>query len=67
MSAAGGRAKRYVDVQGRLLATWRAEARALGIPWATVTRWKRRVRSGLPLENGHGGRALDRIRDALSP
>jgi hypothetical protein len=61
LSAVGGRAKRYVDVKGRLLAMGRAEARALGISWATVTRWKRRVRSGLPLTNGHGGQALDRF------
>lgn len=41
-------------VNGRVLAMGRAEARTLGIPWATVTRWKRRIRSGLSLENGHG-------------
>lgn len=40
----------------------RSEARALGIPWATVTRWKRRVRGGLPPADGHGGPALDRFR-----
>ncbi len=65
LSAVGGRAKRYLDVKGRVLAMGRSEARALGIPWATVTRWKRRVRLGLPLTNGHGGRALDRFRCAL--
>src|SRR5207249_1780302 len=53
-----------LDVKGRLLAMRRSEARALAIPWATDTRWKRRVRSGLPLTNGHGGRVFDRFRSA---
>lgn len=61
-SAAGGRAKTYSDVEGRVLAMGRAEARKLGIPWATVMRWKRRIRSGRSVNNGHGGMALNRIR-----
>jgi hypothetical protein len=64
-SAERGEAKTYIDVKGRLLAMGRAEARRLGLPWATVTRWKRRVRSGLPLSKGHGGRALDRVKRAV--
>jgi hypothetical protein len=59
-SAAGGRAKTYSDVEGRVLAMGRVEARKLGIPWATVTRWKTKIRSGHPLANGHGGKSLDR-------
>ena len=43
----------------------RAEARWVGLPWATVKRWKKRLRDGLPLENGHGGRALARLKTAL--
>ena len=43
----------------------RAEARRLGLPWATVKRWKKRLRDGLPLQNGHGGRALARLKSAL--
>jgi len=61
-TAVGGRAKRYVDLSGRVLGMGRAEAREMGIPWATLMRWKRVLRSGKPLTNGHGGKALDRIR-----
>ena len=64
-AAVGGRAKTYIDWKGRLLVMGRAEARRLGIPWYTVTRWKRRLRSGLPLTDGHGGRALARVRATL--
>lgn len=64
--AVGGRAKNYVNWKARLLAMGRGEAKARGIPWATVMRWKRRVHAGLPLTNGHGGRALERVRVALS-
>jgi hypothetical protein len=63
--AVGGKAKTYVDLRGRLLAMGRAEAKARGLPWATVTRWKRRLRVGFPIENGHGGRARERVRVAL--
>ncbi|MGI0052635.1 MAG: hypothetical protein ACRECR_00030, partial [Thermoplasmata archaeon] len=56
----------FIDWKRRLLAVGRAEARRLGLPWPSVMRWKRRVRSGLPLENGHGGRALHRLRAALT-
>jgi hypothetical protein len=65
--AVGGRAKRYSDVEGRVLTMGRAEAKRLGIPWATVTRWKRRLRSGHPLEDGHGGKVLSRLREVLTP
>jgi hypothetical protein len=64
-TAVGGKAKTYVDLKGRLLAMGRAEAKARGLPWATVTRWKRRLRVGFPIENGHGGRARERARVAL--
>jgi hypothetical protein len=60
-AAVGGKAKTYVDWKGRLLTMGRAEAKALGLPWATVMRWKRRLRAGLPIENGHGGRAMRRV------
>lgn len=40
----------------------KAEARKLGIPWATVMRWKRRVRAELPIKDGHGGKALLRLK-----
>ena len=60
--AVGGRVKTYVDLKGRLLAMGRAEAKRRRLPWATVMRWKRRVRTGRPLEDGHGGRALNRMR-----
>ena len=63
--AVGGRAKTYVDWKGRLLAMGRAEAGALGLPWQTVTRWKKRVKAGFPLTDGHGGRALARVKRAL--
>jgi hypothetical protein len=43
----------------------RAEAKVRGLPWATVMRWKRRLRSGLSIENGHGGMAKARIVAAL--
>jgi|GEM_PF-4361641 len=43
----------------------RAEALRLGLPWATVKRWKKRLREGLPLRDGHGGRALARLKAAL--
>jgi hypothetical protein len=55
----------FIDWKRRLLAMGRAEARRLGLPWATVKRWKKRLRYGLPLENGHGGRALARLKTAL--
>ncbi|MGA7497244.1 MAG: hypothetical protein WBX00_10990 [Isosphaeraceae bacterium] len=61
LKAVGGRAKNYSDVAGRLLSMGRADARRLGIPWATVTRLKRRVRAGLLIKDGHGGRALTRL------
>jgi hypothetical protein len=63
--AVGGKAKTYVDIRGRVLAMGRAEARKLGIPLATVTRWKRRLRQGLRLTDGHGGRALNGTITAL--
>jgi hypothetical protein len=63
--AVGGKAKTYVDLNGRLLAMGRAEAKARGLPWATVTRWKRRLRAGLSVENGHGGRARERVKRSL--
>jgi hypothetical protein len=66
LHAVGGRAKTYVDAPGRLLAMGRAEARRLGIPWATVMRLKRKLRLGQALMNGHGGRALERLRQSLS-
>jgi len=49
----------------RLLAMGRAEAPRVALPWATVKRWKKRPRDGLPLENGHGGRALARLKAVL--
>jgi hypothetical protein len=61
----GGCAKRYSDVKGRVLGMGRAEARMLGIPWSTITRWKRRLREGRSLDNGHGGRALLRAGQAF--
>lgn len=61
LGAVGGRAKRYSDVEGRVHGMGRAEARHLGIPWATVTRWKRRLREGRALEDGHGGKARERL------
>ena len=64
--AVGGRAKTYVNWKGRLLAMGRAEAERLGLPWATVMRWKWRVRTGRPLEDGHGGRAVERLKASLS-
>ena len=64
--AVGGRAKAYVNLKGRLLAMGRAEAKRLRLPWATVMTGKRGLRSGRPLTNGHGGRALDRARYALT-
>jgi hypothetical protein len=64
--AVGGRAKTYVDLKGRLLAMGRAEAKRLGLPWATVMRWKRRLRTGLRIEDGHGGRAFERVRVAFA-
>jgi hypothetical protein len=66
LRAVGGRAKTYADLTGRVLGMGRAEARRLGIPWATVTRWKKRARAGLPLTDGHGGRALTRLRRAFA-
>jgi hypothetical protein len=57
----GGKAKTYVDWKARLLAMGRAEAKSLDLPWSTVTRWKRRLRSGQRLANGHGGKVLDRV------
>ena len=63
--AVGGRAKTYVDWKARLLAMGRGEAKRLGLPWQTVTRWKKRVKDGLPLVDGHGGLALDRLKRAL--
>jgi len=65
-AAVGGKAKTYVDWKRRLLAMGRNEARARCLPWATVMRWKSRVRAGLPIEDGHGGRALERVRAALA-
>jgi hypothetical protein len=58
----GGRAKRYSDVEARVLGMGRAEAKRLRIPWSTVSRWKRLLRQGRQIVNGHGGRALDRVR-----
>jgi hypothetical protein len=58
----GGRAKRYSDVEERVLGMGRAEAKRLRIPWSTVSRWKRLLRQGRQIVNGHGGRALDRVR-----
>jgi hypothetical protein len=65
-AAGGSRAKRYVNIRQRILEMGRAEAQRLDIPWATATRWKRRLRSGNVLTNGHGGRALDRVRAILT-
>ena len=59
--AVGRRAKTYFDVHGRLTAMGRAKAKRLGIPWATVTRWKRKLRSGKPVKDGHGRRARGRL------
>jgi hypothetical protein len=64
-AAAGSQAKRYVDVDRRVLSMGRAEACASGIPWSTVTRWKRILRAGQRIEDGHGGRALHRLKAAL--
>lgn len=64
-SAVGGRAKTYSDVEGRVLAMGRAEARKLGIPWATVMRWKRGLKSGKALTDGHGGLARTRLSTLL--
>ncbi len=64
-AAVSGRAKTYVDVKGRLLKMGRGEAKARGLPWQTVTRWKKRVRDGEPLADGHGGRALARVKRTL--
>ena len=55
----------FIDWKRRLLAMGRAEASRLGLPWSSVMRWKRRLRSGLPLEDGHGGRARARLKVAL--
>ena len=62
---AGGNPSVFIDWKKRLLGMGRAEARRVGLPWATVKRWKKRLRDGLPLENGHGGRALARLKTAL--
>jgi hypothetical protein len=64
-AAAGSRAKRYVNVDDRVDRMGRAEAERLGLSWSKVTRLKRRVRAGLPIENGHGGRALEGLREAI--
>jgi hypothetical protein len=66
LGCVGGRAKRYSDVEGRVLGMGRIEAKRLGIPWSTVTRWKRRLRSGKPIADGHGGRALARLAETLN-
>ena len=63
--SAGGAPSVFIDWKRRLLSMGRAEAKGLGLPWASVMRWKRRLRSGLALENGHGGRALARLKAAL--
>lgn len=63
--AAGGEPPVFIDWPKCLREIGRAEARRLGLPWASVTRWKRRLRSGLLLENGHSGRALARLNAAL--
>ncbi|EQD50383.1 hypothetical protein B1B_11257, partial [mine drainage metagenome] len=55
----------FIDWKRRLLAMGRAEARRLGLPWDTVKRWKRRLRDSGSLSNGHGGRALARLKVAL--
>lgn len=66
LRAVGGRAKRYVDLKGRVLGMGRAEARRLGIPWSTVSRWKRRLREGLTINDGHGGRVRGKLTAAFS-
>ena len=62
---AGGDPSVFLDWRKRLLAMGREDARRVGLPWATVKRWKKRLRDGLPLENGHGGRALARLKTVL--
>jgi hypothetical protein len=66
LRSVGGRAKRYSDVEGRVLGMGRAEAKRLGIPWSTVTRWKRRIRKGRAIEDGHGGKARERAKSTLT-
>ncbi len=66
LRAVGGRAKRYSDTERRVLGMGRAEARRLGIPWSTVSRWKRKLRNGLTIADGHGGRARQRLKAAIS-
>ena len=52
----------FIDWKRRLLAMGRAEARRLGLPWATVARTKARLRAGtLPLK----GAAVRRLKKAL--
>jgi hypothetical protein len=63
--AVGGRAKTYVDVNGRLTAMGRAEARRFGLSWDSVKRAKRTLRRTGTLRDGHGGRFLSRLKIAL--
>jgi hypothetical protein len=59
-AAVGGKAKTYVDWKKRLPEMVRAEAKRLGLLWATMMRSKKRVFSGLSLTNGtEGARCLD--------
>ncbi len=51
----------FVDWKRRLLAMGRAEARRLGLPWPSVTRWKRSLKKNGDLR----GDALKRLRTAL--
>jgi hypothetical protein len=59
--AVGGRAKTYVDWNGRLLAMGRGEARGLGLPWHFVMRAKRRAKAGRDLRTD----AAERLKAAL--
>ena len=51
----------YIDWKRRLLAMGRAETRRLGLPWSSVTGWKRAVRRTGKLR----GDALRRLKAAL--
>ena len=59
--AVGGRAKTYVDWKARLLAMGRVEARRLGLPWSSVTGWKRSLKRTSRLRAD----ALQRLKRAL--
>lgn len=64
--AVGGRAKKYVDWKGRLLAMGRGKARRLALSWDSVKRAKRALKRTGTLRDGHGGRFASRLKIALT-